>query len=45
MRASAVTFARTMTQLDANLLGTVHGGVIMHEVDMAAGSATADTCA
>ncbi|MGI8874544.1 MAG: acyl-CoA thioesterase [Egibacteraceae bacterium] len=44
VRASAVTFARTMTRLDANLLGTVHGGVIMHEVDMAAGSAAARHC-
>lgn len=39
MRASEVTFARTMTQLDANLGGNVHGGVIMHEVDSAAGTA------
>jgi acyl-CoA hydrolase len=36
---SAVTFARTMTQLDANMLGNVHGGVIMREVDSAAGTA------
>lgn len=36
--ASRVTFVRTMTQLDANLLGNVHGGVIMHEVDVAAGT-------
>lgn len=35
---SEVTFARPMTQLDANLLGSVHGGVIMHEVDTAAGT-------
>ncbi|MDH4119990.1 MAG: acyl-CoA thioesterase [Acidimicrobiia bacterium] len=35
---SAVTFARTMTQLDANMLGNVHGGVIMREVDSAAGT-------
>jgi acyl-CoA hydrolase len=34
---SEVTFARMMTQLDANVLGSVHGGVIMHEVDVAAG--------
>jgi acyl-CoA hydrolase len=40
-RASEVTFARTMTPLDANLLGKVHGGVIMHEVDSAAGIAAA----
>src|SRR5918997_4565802 len=39
--ASAITFARVMTQLDANLLGTVHGGVIMREVDAAAGLAAA----
>lgn len=37
--ASEVTFARTMTQADANLVGNVHGGVIMHEVDVAAGTA------
>lgn len=41
VRASEVTFARTMTQLDANLIGNVHGGVIMHEVDVAAGTAAA----
>jgi acyl-CoA hydrolase len=39
VRASEVTFARTMTQLDANLAGAVHGGVIMREVDVAAGTA------
>lgn len=38
---SEITFARTMTQLDANLLGTVHGGVVMREVDSAAGTAAA----
>jgi acyl-CoA hydrolase len=38
---SEVTFARTMTQLDANILGNVHGGVIMHEVDVAAGYSAA----
>jgi len=37
--ASAVEFIRTMTQLDANLSGNVHGGVIMKEVDSAAGTA------
>jgi len=37
--ASAVEFIRTMTQLDANLHGNVHGGVIMKEVDSAAGTA------
>jgi acyl-CoA hydrolase len=39
--ASEVTFARTMTQADANLVGNVHGGVIMMEVDNAAGTAAA----
>jgi acyl-CoA hydrolase len=39
--ASEVTFARTMTQADANLVGSVHGGVIMYEVDVAAGTAAA----
>ena len=39
--ASEVTFARTMTQADANLVGNVHGGVIMKEVDVAAGTAAA----
>ena len=38
---SEVTFARTMTQMDANAVGNVHGGVIMHEVDNAAGAAAA----
>jgi acyl-CoA hydrolase len=37
--ASEVTFIRTMTQVDANMLGNVHGGVIMREVDSAAGTA------
>jgi acyl-CoA hydrolase len=36
---STVTFVRTMTQIDANLAGNVHGGVIMKEVDSAAGTA------
>lgn len=36
---SVVVFARTMTQMDANLAGNVHGGVIMKEVDSAAGTA------
>jgi acyl-CoA hydrolase len=36
---STVTFIRTMTQMDANLAGNVHGGVIMKEVDSAAGTA------
>ena len=39
--ASEVTFARTMTQADANLVGNVHGGVIMKEVDVAGGTAAA----
>ena len=39
--ASAMTFVRTMTQLDANVLGNVHGGVIMREVDTAAGTSAA----
>jgi acyl-CoA hydrolase len=38
---SRVTFARTMTLLDANALGNVHGGVVMREVDSAAGTAAA----
>jgi acyl-CoA hydrolase len=44
VRDSEVSFARTMTQLDANITGNVHGGVIMHEVDMAAGTAAARHC-
>ena len=39
--ASEVTLARTMTQLDANFVGNVHGGVIMREVDVAGGTAAA----
>lgn len=39
--ASEVTFARTMSQLDANLVGHVHGGVVMREVDSAAGTCAA----
>jgi acyl-CoA hydrolase len=39
--ASEVSFARTMMQTDANLVGNVHGGVIMREVDSAAGTAAA----
>ncbi len=38
---SEVSFARVMTQLDANAIGNVHGGVIMREVDTAAGTAAA----
>lgn len=41
VRESEVTFARPMTQLDANVMGKVHGGVIMKEVDVAAGTAAA----
>lgn len=41
VRASAVTLVRVMTLLDANSLGNVHGGVIMREVDNAAGIAAA----
>ena len=44
VRDSEVSFARTMSQLDANLIGNVHGGVIMHEVDMAAGTVAARHC-
>ncbi len=39
--SSEVTFVRTMTQLDANVVGNVHGGVIMREVDTAGGTAAA----
>jgi acyl-CoA hydrolase len=39
--ASRVELARVMTQHDANGIGNVHGGVIMHEVDTAAGMAAA----
>lgn len=38
---SRVALARTMTLLDANAVGNVHGGVIMREVDTAAGMAAA----
>jgi acyl-CoA hydrolase len=41
VRASQVELARVMTQHDANAIGNVHGGVIMHEVDTAAGMAAA----
>jgi len=37
--ASRVEIARLMTQLDANPLGNVHGGVIMREVDNVGGMA------
>lgn len=39
--AHEVTFIRPMTHHDANGLGNVHGGVIMREVDTAAGTAAA----
>ena len=41
---SEVTFVRTMNQLDANRAGNVHGGVIMREVDEAAGTTAARHC-
>lgn len=37
--AARTQLARIMTVVDANLLGTVHGGVIMRMVDDAAGAA------
>ncbi len=40
-RSEGVRFARTMTRLDANLIGNVDGGVIMKEVDITAGIAAA----
>jgi acyl-CoA hydrolase len=40
-RASEVVFARTMEITDSNKLGKVHGGVVMREVDSAAGIAAA----
>lgn len=40
-RASEVTFARIMTLMDSNAIGKVHGGVVMREVDSAAGTAAA----
>lgn len=36
--ASRTTLSHIMTQADTNLLGTVHGGVIMKLVDDAAGA-------
>ncbi|MEZ5117188.1 MAG: acyl-CoA thioesterase [Candidatus Nanopelagicales bacterium] len=41
---SRVTLARVMGVTDANLLGNVHGGVIMHLVDTTAGSAAGRHC-
>jgi len=40
-RASQVVFSRTMEITDSNKLGKVHGGVVMREVDSAAGIAAA----
>lgn len=37
--ASQTSLARIMTVVDTNLLGTVHGGVVMKMVDDAAGAA------
>ncbi len=42
--ASQITFTRVMTLMDANALGKVHGGVVMREVDGAAGTAAARHC-
>ncbi|MFA9428885.1 acyl-CoA thioesterase [Egicoccus sp. AB-alg2] len=39
--ASRVRLARVMSVMDANNLGNVHGGVVMREVDNAAGIAAA----
>lgn len=39
--ASEVTTIRPVTFLDANSLGRLHGGVLMHQVDVAAGTAAA----
>lgn len=39
-----VTLARTMEVTDANVLGNVHGGVILREVDTAAGVAAWRYC-
>lgn len=40
-QASEVVLARTMEVTDSNQLGKVHGGVVMREVDSAAGIAAA----
>ncbi|MEO8328689.1 MAG: acyl-CoA thioesterase, partial [Candidatus Nanopelagicales bacterium] len=37
--AAATTLSQIMTSLDVNLLGTVHGGVVMRLVDSVAGAA------
>lgn len=39
-----VVLARTMEAADANVLGNVHGGVVLREVDSAAGVAAARYC-
>jgi acyl-CoA hydrolase len=39
MAASRTTLSQIMTPLDVNLLGTVHGGVVMKLVDSVAGAA------
>lgn len=41
--ASRTTLSHIMTGSDTNLLGTVHGGVIMKLVDDAAGAVVAGT--
>lgn len=43
-RASEIVFSRTMEITDSNALGKVHGGVVMREVDSAAGTAAARHC-
>jgi acyl-CoA hydrolase len=40
-RASEIVFVRTMEITDSNALGKVHGGVVMREVDSAAGTSAA----
>lgn len=39
MSAARTTLSQIMTPLDVNLLGTVHGGVVMRLVDSVAGAA------
>lgn len=39
VRAARTTVTQIMTSLDVNLLGTVHGGVVMRMVDSVAGAA------
>ncbi|MEO8108201.1 MAG: hotdog domain-containing protein, partial [Actinomycetes bacterium] len=36
--AARTTLTQIMTSLDVNLLGTVHGGVVMRMVDSVAGA-------